>query len=881
MIIFRRLKVAKWIVFTFVSSIILLSFQNCGNSAFVPLTDQALGPSVGVLESSDLLKVTFANSVSGSVRNNSVMVNFTVEPPNAVMDVKCQLDSQPEFPCHETISNSGLMDGPHTLKVMATDIAGKKAVAAQSWTIDTTGPELTINDGPLSVTNSTSETIVFSALDVSSSVANIKCRYDSGPWEECASPIQLDNISLGDHSFSVIAQDDLGNVSSQKSVYWSVNTSGFKIDFLQTPHSISNETKASFVFEGYDSANNKLSIFSCSLDKSDFLPCNGGTVFYDQLTSGSHMLRIRGQNTAGQFSQIKYFSWKTTAEVPSITNVVGPLNCVYGSCDSIISFSASDEFAGLASITCSLNNKPGQPCSSPFIIPASPENIGVQTLSITAKNNAGNLAVAKYSWTVIEAQVSILGFNALKNIVTEGQSTTLSWKTLNAIVATLDGVPVNVNGSIVVTPSSSKIYTLSATGKSGAPITKTLKIAVTSMPTTIELDKYYTPSLRTFIGSSIDLAVVVKDSAGNSITGVEIQWSAVNGGSVPDSCKSSVTDGSGRAKCHVTLGNTKDTYTFVAYNPDSGKSLNITTFAVEPSKFEIYPVIGGSYYKTDQLSYVPKVYPGSNVKLWGLAYDAEGYLISNVPVKWSVTEISSGNTSPICPDTITSIANQLTSAVCFSSLKNVGGYKFRVAYGSTSTEVTLYSALPAKLDVGTSEIHYPGSQIKLGASARDAQNVFIANVPTTWTVVSGGAQLSSGCAGNSDCYATLGTSPVGDGSNTFQVTVPGLNPVKVIVSTAIPSKISVSPVFSNSGGYKPGDSILLKAEAYNANAVPVRQVPLLVTVSSGASADCGGKTNTNSYCSFSLGKIPALNKYTATVPKTSVTYTFSVMTVSP
>jgi peptidoglycan-associated lipoprotein len=63
-----------------------------------------------------------------------------------------------------------------------------------------------------------------------------------------------------------------------------------------------------------------------------------------------------------------------------------------------------------------------------------------------------------------------------------GQSATLSWSTTNATSATITGIgPVPVNGSQPVTPSTSTVFTLTATGPGGT-VSASTRITLTPPP---------------------------------------------------------------------------------------------------------------------------------------------------------------------------------------------------------------------------------------------------------------------------------------------------------------------------------------------------------------------------------------------------------------
>ena len=74
--------------------------------------------------------------------------------------------------------------------------------------IDLTRPQTTITGGPSAKTTSRSARLSFTANEP----ATFRCRLDGGPLQPCTSPRTYGNLSLGNHTFSVVATDLTGNV---------------------------------------------------------------------------------------------------------------------------------------------------------------------------------------------------------------------------------------------------------------------------------------------------------------------------------------------------------------------------------------------------------------------------------------------------------------------------------------------------------------------------------------------------------------------------------------------------------------------------------------------------------------------------------------------
>jgi hypothetical protein len=77
-------------------------------------------------------------------------------------------------------------------------------------TTDTTPPDTFIDSGPSGSVADTSATFGFSASEPST----FQCRIDGGAFAPCTSPISYENLSLGSHTFQVVATDSSYNVDA-------------------------------------------------------------------------------------------------------------------------------------------------------------------------------------------------------------------------------------------------------------------------------------------------------------------------------------------------------------------------------------------------------------------------------------------------------------------------------------------------------------------------------------------------------------------------------------------------------------------------------------------------------------------------------------------
>src|SRR5262249_39189344 len=121
----------------------------------------------------------------------------------------CSLDGGAFGPCSSPTTYTGLVDGSHTFRVRATDLAGNSdpTPAERTWTVDATSPETTITSGPSGTTASGSPTFEFMASEPST----FECSLDAGSWTSCSSPKTYTGLADGSHTFRVRASDLAGN----------------------------------------------------------------------------------------------------------------------------------------------------------------------------------------------------------------------------------------------------------------------------------------------------------------------------------------------------------------------------------------------------------------------------------------------------------------------------------------------------------------------------------------------------------------------------------------------------------------------------------------------------------------------------------------------
>jgi hypothetical protein len=119
----------------------------------------------------------------------------------------CLIDDGPDA-CNSANSSGSFYstDGFHTFGVTATDLAGNFGGGTRSFTIDTVGPETTIDSARV---RGRRVTVAFSGTDLHGP-SSFECSVDGNAYTPCDSPSTF-RLKRGRHTIRVRAVDDAGN----------------------------------------------------------------------------------------------------------------------------------------------------------------------------------------------------------------------------------------------------------------------------------------------------------------------------------------------------------------------------------------------------------------------------------------------------------------------------------------------------------------------------------------------------------------------------------------------------------------------------------------------------------------------------------------------
>ena len=140
---------------------------------------------------------------------------------------RCKLDAGAFVACgvgEHVVSYGVLTDGQHTFVVQSVGAGGRTADSAPYvWRVSTQGPpQPSVSASPRNSPNNSSS-MTFSFADSQPGVG-FRCSLDGGAYSACSSPRPYNGLGNGVHTFSVQAQDDLGNVSAVGVHSWVTDT---------------------------------------------------------------------------------------------------------------------------------------------------------------------------------------------------------------------------------------------------------------------------------------------------------------------------------------------------------------------------------------------------------------------------------------------------------------------------------------------------------------------------------------------------------------------------------------------------------------------------------------------------------------------------------
>jgi arylsulfatase A-like enzyme len=343
------------------------------------LADAFNAPTVGI-----------TSGPSGVVPTSDVTFTFSASQASSF---ECSLDSTTVFlPCGEgtsgVVSYSRLSLTAHSFRVRAVDADNNVSQLAQrnfTASRDTSPP-------PAPVLTSTppdpsGREASFSFSEEEPGVA-LSCSLDGGTAVPCTSPTTYTGLSLGAHTFSVVAKDAAGNVSPSVVFSWQVVDSDAPAPPLLT-EAPDDPSPPDVVFAF---RHDELDVtFECSVDGSEPSPCTSPHDIID-LPDGAHTFDVFAADQSGNRSAAATFSW-TVDDSPTAPRIMAAPQSPAGP-------SVSIEFEGApeTSQECSLDGAPFTACSSPIVYEDLAD--GAHAFRVRSVDGVDVSGTARVTWVV-------------------------------------------------------------------------------------------------------------------------------------------------------------------------------------------------------------------------------------------------------------------------------------------------------------------------------------------------------------------------------------------------------------------------------------------------------------------------------------------------
>ena len=264
----------------------------------------------------DTVAPTTAITAKPTSPSNNRAPSFSFTASDLGSTIECKLDGAAFAACTSPTAYSGVADGPHTFTAKATDPAGNTGPAtAYSWTIETRAPTVGLTSTPGGLSNSSVATFSFSADEPSS----FDCNLDGRGFVACSSPASYYGLGDGPHSFSVRAQDAVGNFSSALTRTWTIDTIAPETTLGSKPKLTTSAAAAGFSFTATEGGT-----FECRLDGSPFKLC-ASPKSYGGLGKGAHRFEVRAIDLAGNADPTPaLYGWKSRGRDPGDVCVGAP-----------------------------------------------------------------------------------------------------------------------------------------------------------------------------------------------------------------------------------------------------------------------------------------------------------------------------------------------------------------------------------------------------------------------------------------------------------------------------------------------------------------------------------------------------------------------------
>ena len=248
-----------------------------------------------------------------------------------------------------------------------------------------------------------SQTISFNFNTSKGEEAGFECQIDGANYAPCQSPLTLDNLAEGSHSFGVRAFDSEGKRGNPLAQNWVVDMTPPTIQVNSQPAAVTTESTATIAFQVTDSGGGAVN-FNCALDGTLLNSC-APPLSLTNLGMGSHTLKIQATDAANNNAE-QDIQWSVVQPQAPVTTITKAPNSPHKANQLSFEFSANDP---QATFTCRLDGGGFSACSSPMSYQnVADGNHKFDVRATSAPNLTGNVATSN---VLVDVNPAVLTLN--------------------------------------------------------------------------------------------------------------------------------------------------------------------------------------------------------------------------------------------------------------------------------------------------------------------------------------------------------------------------------------------------------------------------------------------------------------------------------------